>query len=154
MKRFQFRLQRVLNFRTSEKKERERELALKNGELKSAEQKLNGIVQAQDKATVTEEGLQTMAELHLSGDYQALLREALVNQRLLVIEASEAVDAARDAYIQKAIEAETLATLRERKMEDHRAENKRLDRKQLDEIAVQRHRYNKNNDDEGGTNGA
>lgn len=141
MKKFKFRLQRVLEYRESLKKEKERELALRNAELHAAEQRLEDIITAQDKTEVPANRQMTMAELMLSGDYLRFLQEMLVNQRLLVIQATDAVEEAREAYIEKAIEAESLEMLKDKKFEEYKTERKRDERKELDKLTVQRYRF-------------
>ena len=147
MKKFKFRLQRVLDYRNSVKKEKERELAQRNAELHAAEERRNSIMEEQDNVSLPMEGEITMAELQLTKDYQAYLHESLIYQRLLVLEAAGAVEAARDAYIEKAIEAETLETLRKKKVEEHKTERRREERKQLNDLTVQRHRFTKPEDE-------
>jgi flagellar FliJ protein len=143
VKKFKFRLQRVLDYRTSVKKESERELALKNAELHAAEERRESIISEQDGVSLPTEGEITMAELQLTREYQAYLHESLINQRLLVLEASGAVEAARDAYIAKAIEAETLESLKKKKVQAHSDERRREERKELNDLTVQRHRFKK-----------
>ena len=147
MKKFKFRLQRVLDYRNSVKKEKERELAQRNAELHAAEERRDSIMEEQDNVSLPMEGEITMAELQLTKDYQAYLHESLIYQRLLVLEAAGAVEAARDAYIEKAIEAETLETLRKKKVEEHKTERRREERKQLNDLTVQRHRFTKPEDE-------
>jgi len=142
MKRFKFRLQRVLDFKTTEKRETERELAQRNHELHSAEIRLEAIRKAQDLARLEAET--TAAELILHGSYQARLREALVEQRLMVLDAARAVEEARDAYTAKAIETETLENVKDRRQTEHKEELEREKRKVVDQIVVQRHRLRKN----------
>ena len=104
-------------------------------------------MEEQDNVSLPMEGEITMAELQLTKDYQAYLHESLIYQRLLVLEAAGAVEAARDAYIEKAIEAETLETLRKKKVEEHKTERRREERKQLNDLTVQRHRFTKPEDE-------
>lgn len=146
MKKFRFRLQRVLDYRTSLKKEKERELAVKNAELHAAEERKESILKEQDGIMLPAEGEITMAELQLTKDYQAYLQESLVHQRLLVLEAAGAVELARDAYIEKAVEAETLETLKAKKLAEHTVERRREERKELNDLTVQRHRFTKAED--------
>ena len=138
MKRFKFRLQQVLNYRNAVRKDKERDLAIRNTELFSAEEELTGIMAAQDGCQMPATTL-SMAELMLTGEYQIRLREELENQRVMVQQATEAVEAARNAYIEKAVEAEILETLKEKRLSAHKEEVHKAERKQLDEIVVQRH---------------
>jgi len=144
MKRFKFRLQRVLDFKTTLKKESERELARRNGELHSAERRAEEILEEQDKAKLESQGTVTAAELLLHGNYQARLREVLIEQRLMVLQAARAVEDARDAYLEKAIETETLENVKEQRHTEHKEEAQREVRKEVDEMVVQRYRFRKN----------
>ena len=141
MKKFNFRLQRVLDYRNSLKKEKERELALRNSELREAEERLQTILAAQDAVPPEDEHEMIMAELGLKCDYLYYLQESLVNQRDLVAEAAHAVDLAREAYIEKAVESETLETLKKKKKEEYTTERRRSERKEADKMTVQRFRF-------------
>jgi flagellar protein FliJ len=153
MKRFKFRLERVLDYKEVEKDERSRELAVRNRELREREERLDEIVDAHEKVVCPTNEVITMAELNLMGQYQEALRQALIQQRLLILEAADAVEAARDAYIEKSIEVETYETLKAKKREVFKDELKRKERKDLDEITVQRHRFRKGGKDDGGKDG-
>lgn len=140
MKRFKFRLERVLDFRDSEKRERERELANRNHALRINEERLDGIIEASDSVQTPVGEPMTMAELKLAGEYQEALRNALIQQRLLIIEATKAVEDAREAYLEKSVEVKILEELKSRKKTEHTEEKKLEDRRELDELVVQRHK--------------
>ena len=151
-KKFKFRLQRVLDYRESLKKEKERELALRNSELLQAEERLQRVMAAQESVEPPM-GETTMAELALAGDYLYYLQQALVRQRELIIEAAEAVDEAREAYIEKAVEAKTLDTLKQKRREEHSIELRRSERKETDKVTVQRYRFKRGGLKHGDENG-
>jgi flagellar FliJ protein len=142
MKKFRFRLERVLDYRTIVKKEKERELAVKNHELVEAEELLEQIVEEHNSCQVAE-GAQTMAELALGAHYQERLQEMLIQQRVLVLEATDAVEQAREAYLEKALEAEVLDKFKGRKREEFKEERKRHERRELDNSVIVRHRRDK-----------
>ncbi len=146
MKRFKFRLQQVLDYRAKVRKDQERELAFRNLELYSAEEDLSEILQAQDSC-VPPTAVQSMAELKLTGDFQLRLRADLEQQRVLVKEAMHAVDAARDAYIEKAVEAKILETLKEKRRALYKEERHKAERKELDEMVIQRHKLKKHSNE-------
>ena len=141
MKRFTFRLQRVLDYRETLKKEKERELALKNHELSSAEQSVQRILEEQNTSDGIAEGVKTMAEVGLVGDYLRGLQRALENQRVRVKEAQLAVEAARDAYIEKATDVKTLDTVKGKRHEEFLEEKARREKRTTDDIVVQRFRF-------------
>ena len=138
MKRFKFRLERIRNYRITLRKEKERELAIANAELIDKQSELERILQLQNETPAAPEGQLTMAELVILGDYSAMLQESLENQRELVEAASEAVEKAREAYIEKAVEAETLETLKDKKIEEYRQERRKQERKESDALTVSR----------------
>lgn len=142
MKKFRFRLERVLDYRNIVKKEKERELAVKNHELVEAEELLEQIVQEQDSCQSVGEA-QTMAELALTAHYQERLQEMFIQQRVLVLEATDAVEQAREAYLEKALEAEVLDKFKGRKREEFKEERKRHERRELDNSVIVRHRRDK-----------
>lgn len=141
MKKFKFGLQRVLDYRKSLKKDSERELALKNAVLHEREERLEDILFAQDNFKSLEKREMNMAELMLRGDYLCYLQETLVRQRALVKEAMEAVEQARDIYMQRAVEFQSLETLREKKVVEYKCEAVKFEKKELDKLTVQRHRF-------------
>lgn len=143
MKKFKFRLQRVLEYRHTLTKDKERELAMRNGELHEAEGGLEMILDAQDRDGGVAAGVMSMAELALRGEYYEALQQSLVRQREVVEQAVQAVDAAREAYRVKAIEEETLETLKDKKLAEHHELARKDERKQLDSLVVQRHRFTK-----------
>jgi len=143
MKRFQFRLQRVLEYRQTLSKQSERELALKNAELHEAREDLEMILGEQDRAEDVAEGVTTMAELSVRGNYYEALQQSLIKQRELVAEAAQAVEMAREVYREKAREVKSLDTLKDKRKAEHREAVKKDERKQLDNLVVQRHRFSK-----------
>ena len=141
MKKFKFRLQRVLEYRHTLTKDKERELAIKNRELREAEEGVTFLIEAQDNAELAGEGVMSIAELALRGEYLDALQQSLIQQRLMVLQAVDAVDAAREAYREKAIEEETLETLKDKKKDEHKETARKEDRKVMNDMVVQRHRF-------------
>jgi flagellar protein FliJ len=142
MKRFRFRLQRVLDYRESLKKEKELELARRHHELSGAENRLGEIITEQNAVEGSiEERIMSVEELSLCGSYQQRLREALMQQRQLVVEAKDAVQKAQDAYVEKAVDASVLDTLKQKLKTEHARECVREERKELDKLTVMRHRF-------------
>lgn len=142
MKKFNFRLQRVLDFRNVGKKEKELELARENARLQEAEQQLRALEEVYMQQAIGE-GEMTMADLMMRGEYSEYLRDAIELQQVYVEQAIEAVEAARDAYIEKAIEAETLETLKKKRIEEHKEESRQAERKDLDRLVVSRFKHKK-----------
>ena len=143
MKKFDFRLKRVLDYRQLVKKESERDFAKKTGRLRTLEQELDEIIEAQDKALFNPKQRVTMAEFSLVEQYQERLQEELAKQRQLVESASKEVEEARQVYIEKSIETSILENLKDKKLEDYKLDTRREERKDLNEMTVQRYRLPK-----------
>ena len=143
MKKFDFRLKRVLDYRQLVKKESERDFAKKTGRLRTLEQELEDIIEAQDKALFNPKQRVTMAEFSLVEQYQERLQGELEEQRRLVENASKEVEEARQVYIEKSIETSILENLKDKKIEDYKLDTRREERKDLNEMTVQRYRLPK-----------
>ena len=139
MKGFKFRLQRVLELRESEKREGEVELAKQSSMLYSAEEHVERIKELQNSSNTNQQGVTTMSEIQLSGFYQAYLQRALEEQSLRVIEATQAVEIARDAYLERAMKAEALVRIKRKQAHRHSEKNRRRERKLTNELTIQRH---------------
>lgn len=122
-----------------------------NAELAKAEQYLQNIIKRQDEFVEPEEDEISMAELALRREYVCALQDSLVRQRLLVVEASEAVAEAREAFVASAVEAETLETLKKKRLQAFSEEQKKLEKKQMDTLTVTRHRFRKSHGGEHGS---
>ncbi|MCC6220377.1 MAG: flagellar export protein FliJ [Deltaproteobacteria bacterium] len=143
MKKFKFRLQQVLKYKTLIKKEHERELSAKHQELTEAEDRLGEIVEAQERNALSFEKPIRMAELDLKASYQKHLREALESQRNTIVEAIKAVETAREAYIEKAVEVKALEVVRKSRLEEHKKEVSHCEREDIEETVVQRYRFSR-----------
>ncbi|MCB0345903.1 MAG: flagellar export protein FliJ [Bdellovibrionales bacterium] len=145
MKRFKFRLQKVLDFKETEKKERAQQLAQENQRLLSLEERMQAILEEQEVLGGIGDAVMTIEELCLTGDYKQRLQDELEQQREHILLAAKAVDEAREAYIEKTKETESLEAVKRRRKQEHLEEAKKKEKKQIDETVVQRHRFTKNN---------
>lgn len=141
MKKFKFRLQKVLDFKEIEKRERAQQLAEENSRLLTLEQRMEAILEEQEVLASVADAVMTIEELSLAGDYRQRLQDELEQQRQNILQAAKAVDAAREAYVEKSMETESLETVKRRRKQEHTEEEKRHAKKQIDEIVVQRHRF-------------
>jgi len=141
MKRFRYRLQKVLDYREQVKKSAEGELAQKNSQLFEAETRRDAISEHHDQ--YPHELGDTMAEVELKNRYLQRVRDVLIQQQLFVEQAKEAVERARDVYLEKSIEAELLEKHKEQKVEEFKEEVFHDERKGIDELVVQRYRMAK-----------
>lgn len=138
MKRFSFRLQRVLRLRCLEREEAQRVLAQRNQELMNEQGRLNWLEQEFLRNEVTANTILPVQNLILIGDYARRLRASIEHQIQQVAAAQQRVEEARTAYLEKAKEAKGLEMLREKRLTEHRQELLKEDERFLDELSVQR----------------
>ncbi len=139
MKRFKFRLQKVLDFREAEKLEKRRELGFRNRDLQIAEEHYENLVDAHDGILAAQEEVLKMAELQALGAYQERLVRSIEEQEQKVQEAIQAVETAREFYLKSAIDAGALDLVLQRRKSEWTYEWKRFERKVGNEVAIQRH---------------
>ena len=143
MKKFKFRLQKVLEYRTVVKQEKLRELALKNQALSEATESLAKLEAAYRENEVSQATLHSSQSVLLSGMYGERIKDEIVSERLNIIKVEEQVQKAREAYIEATKESETLETLKKKKSEEHRQAVEKADLNFLDELSVMRgNRFN------------
>jgi flagellar FliJ protein len=141
--KFKFRLEKVREYKTQLKKESELELVQRNNQLLTESEKMAAILHSQDNATLPSEGVMSMAELMLNKEYHQFLQEALVEQRLQVEAATQAVEEAMEIYTEKAKEVKTLDVLKAKRKEEFDTEKSKEEKKTSDKLVVMRHRFNK-----------
>ena len=142
MKKFRFRLERVLQYRELVKRDRKRELAAKTMQLQTEQERLNELGLAWE-ANGIPSGPIPAEMLQLVERYSMWLKAAIEKQQKTVAEAKQAVEEARNAYIEAAKESEALKTLKTKKREEYLEYYYKEEGKFLDEISVQRAKMNK-----------
>ncbi len=138
MKRFNFRLQRVLEIRERFRDELRQELVQRNFELDRERGVLEDLDQEFLRSKVKEGGTYSAGELVLVGDYSTRLHEQIEQQRVRVAEAQRAAEEARERYIEASKEAQALEKLREKRRQEYVEQTRKDEGAQLDEFAVQR----------------
>ena len=138
MKKFKFRLERVLQFRTVVKDERLRDLTLKNAKLREEQDRLNTLELAARRNQNESDGVMLIESLYMRGLYASRLKEEIVNQRLTIIKCEEEVTVAMAAYIEASKELKSLTTLKDRKRTEYLDYVAHEDAKFLDELATQK----------------
>lgn len=138
MKKFKFRLQRVLDFREMEKEELLRDLAKKNLRVKELEAHLNFLEEAERRNPFVEGEPVDVHFVHLLGDFSAGVQEAIIQTRAAIEEAKEAAAEALRIYSEKLKEVKTLHALRERKQAEYNELVQKEETKFLDELAVRK----------------
>lgn len=137
MKKFKFRLERVLHYRTLVKEEKRKVLLQKNYMLRTAQDRLEALLAA-EKTNVLAVGVMSVAQVQLAGDYSRWVEQAVTNQRLAIIGVEEEVEVAMADYIEASKEARSLELLRDRQRVEHQAMVEQEDAKFLDELSTQK----------------
>ena len=140
MRRFDFRLEGILRYRSMIEEQRKMDLAR---ETSLYERALKSLVEVQEKMAEVEgklarksaEGL-TAAEARIHLRYLSFLREIERERRRELEEASKRLEEARRRLIESRRERKTIETLKERAYELYLEELKRAERKLIDEVAA------------------
>lgn len=137
MKKFRYRLERILQYRLVIKTEKLRELTLRNQELHEARERLVALEQEIVKERI-KEGIVTIEELTLAGNYVERLRTLILRQHEVIEETEKKVQEALAAYIEAAKDAESLVKHKNNKRQEYVEYVEKETQKFLDELTVQR----------------
>ena len=138
MKRFRFRLQRVLDVRVQIRDEARQELVRCNAE---RDNQIHILEQLQDeflRLGLVEGGTYSASDISSLGAYSERLTIAIDQQKIVVAEAIRVAEAAQERYIETSKEAKAMEMLRDKKLEEYKAEQLREEAALLDELAGQR----------------
>jgi len=138
MKRFRFRLQRVLDVRVQIRDEARQELVRRNAE---RDHQIYVLAQLQEEFMqlgLSEGGMYSASDLTRLGAYAERLTVAIDRQKLVVAEAIKAAEAAQERYIAVSKEAKAMEMLKDKKVQEYKAEQLREEGALLDELASQR----------------
>lgn len=138
MKRFKFRLQRVLDFRETEKEDLLHDLAKKNLRVKELEGHLNFLEEAERRNLLSEGEPVDVEFVHLLGNFSNGVQEAIVQTRAAIDQAKEEAAVALRVYFEKLKEVKTLYALRDKKQAEYNELVLKEDIKFLDELAVRK----------------
>jgi len=138
MKKFSYRLQKVLQVRERLKDEALRDLMICNSELYSCNEKRDELLISFMGNALQEGQVMTQAQLVLSGDYAFRLKAEIADTELQIIEAQKKVDEATATYVVASKEAKVLSTHREKKVEEYKELYYKDQETFLDELATQR----------------
>jgi flagellar FliJ protein len=137
MKKFKFRLERVLEYRERIKTDRRNELMQARQALSEAVQKLQRL-EAEALANAVRDGTRPVQEFVLHADYGRRLRSEIALQRERIIEAEKVVDAAQARYVEASRDARALDMLKEKKRAEHSEQLIVHEINVLDELTIQR----------------
>lgn len=138
MKKFRFRLEKVLKFRDGVREEKKRILMTCNARLTEAREYLEALEQAARAIDVDDKKVISAEQLLIRGNYGQRLKESIDMQRLEIIQREEQAARALEDYLEAAKEARALEMLRERKRQAYTELVFKEEEKFLDELTVQR----------------
>lgn len=138
IKRFKFRLQRVLDYRQIVKTERLGVLTEATRLLREAEAKLQALEAEANANTIAETGIVSGNTLYLQGFYAQGVRRWIEETRLRIIDLENKREAALQEYIAASKDVRALELLKQKKMGEYDAKILAFEAGQLDELAVQR----------------
>jgi len=140
MKKFKFRLERVLQYRLLIKEDKRKALLLKNMKLHEAENRLAMLEQAElaNRYVSGPDKMLSAQQIYLIGLFGQRLQDEIVKQRLAIIQLEKEVEEAMAEYTEAAREAKTLEIFRERKVQEYLDYVAKEEGKFLDELAVQK----------------
>lgn len=138
MKKFRFRLERVLQYREIVKGERRRELLEANYRLQAAQDRLVELESAQRALGFGEGAILSVEQVQLQGLYGARLEVEIGQQREAITAAENGVIEARGRYVEAARDSKTLETLKEKRKAEYAEYVLKEDEKFLDEFTIQK----------------
>jgi len=137
MKRFRFRLQRILELREQFRDEARQELVRRNAERDQQISVLNYLQDEFERIGLSEGGIYPASDLVMVGAYSERLTIAIERQKQVVAEAIKVADVAQERYIQASKEAKAISMLKDKKLQEFKEETLRHEGALLDEIAIQ-----------------
>lgn len=138
MKRFTFRLQRILDIREQIRDEARQELGRRNALLAQEQSVLARLEGELLRLNGASDGIVTAGNLLLTGAYALRVQKMIEQQSVKVEEARKAVVQAQERYIQANKDARALEMLRDKKRAEYDQEVLKEEINQLDEVAMQR----------------
>jgi flagellar export protein FliJ len=141
---FNFRLQNVLDYRTSLVDRARQELATAQARLNEEEARQLAFERAERQAIRQQCIMQTTGTLDLPEitrllEYSEVLAKRIIAQRDVIAQCQRDVDAHQARMIALAKDAKALEKLRERQIEEYQQEDTRRERAETSEIASTRH---------------
>lgn len=137
MKKFKFRLQRVLEHKDTLKEEARREVTIRNRAVAEARQKLEKLQSSFD-SNLLEDGAMPASMVMMNALFASRLRNEMAEQVIAIEKAEREAEEARAAYIEAAKEARTLHMLRDKRLEQYNQYIQKEEAKFLDELTVQK----------------
>ena len=137
MKRFRFRLQRIMELREQIRDEARQELVRRNAERDHEQSVLNHLEEEYRRTALTEGGTYSASEVVVLGDYGERLSSAIDSQKVVVAQAVLAAERAFERYVEASKEAKAIEMLRDKKLVEFKEQTLREEGIFLDELAGQ-----------------
>jgi flagellar FliJ protein len=138
MKKFKFRLEKILQYRDSLKQERLRELQLANEKLRTAEVRLEELKTEFENNHYSDGQILQVEEVYIRSAYSERLKQEISRQHTHIDECKADVEQARNIYIEASREAEVLVKLKDKKQEAFNEYVAKQEEIFLDELVTQR----------------
>ena len=138
MKRFKFRLEKILQFRESIKADKLRELQIATAKLQEAQEHLEFLKQEFIKGQIAENETLLVSEVYIRSSYCERLKREVEFQIEQIALRQQEVQVARDAYVEASREFETLDRLRGKRHSEYLVELAKEEEKFLDELVTQK----------------
>lgn len=138
MKKFKFRLERVLDFRERVKDEKKRELGRRLAIKAQIEEQIADLEKQALAGLIEEGGTYSGSELADLARYKQRLNEETVKALDRLESAVKDVEIARQAYIEASKDTQALEKLKEKKKTDHQEDVLKTEAEFLDEMTTQR----------------
>ena len=143
MKKFKFRLERVLQYRLIVKDEKRREFTTRLMALREAQGHLEMLDAAWLQSQLETEQILQVEFVVMRGLYSARLKAEIEKQKSLIAELEKVVETAKQEYIEASKEVEVLEKLKKKKQEEYGHEMDLQEGRDLDELSVQRREFMK-----------
>lgn len=137
MKKFVFKLERVLKYRKTIQDEKKRVLILKNQQLYSAQERLRNL-QEEASNNGIKEGVVNINYLILTGQYEGYLFLEIEKQKDVIEKIKKEVQEAKDEYLEATKEAKTLEVLKEKQETEYKKNRLKEEEKEIDSTVTQR----------------
>lgn len=141
MKKFKFRLEKVLQYRSTVRDEKRREFGMAMQKLRDAEERLIFLKQEFEANKISDLEILLVEEIHIRGAYAERLKRETEEQLQFIERVKEEVEIARLAYIEATHEVGVLEKLKEKKQQVHTEMVAKAEENFLDELVTQRARF-------------
>jgi len=138
MKKFKFRLEKVLQFRLVVKGEKLRELNVAQKKLRDAQDHLEHLNAEFGNNKIADGQIMMVDEIQIKGAYGERLKAEIAQQGVLLLNLEEELETARNIYVEASRDAEVLEKLKEKKKSSHTELVLKEEEKFLDELTTQK----------------